>query len=153
MSGARRKQVPRLLLLMYSSCGGWCRSAWLVFFNSICLLRNECLHFSYMIYIWSITDSLYCLVFWFARAEGRFELDLAAQDHREACRLLCLLVHGTSGAASGGKGGRGSAHTQRLASSLDFTEETAANSIAVAVAGTCEVSHVNCLTALQCLWC
>ena len=36
-------------------------------------------------------------------ADGKTELDLAAQDQREACRLMAFLVHDTK--SSGGSGG------------------------------------------------
>lgn len=44
-------------------------------------LRNELVHRLGILNVWSP-----------AAPDGRFELDLAAHDHREACKLMCVLV-------------------------------------------------------------
>ena len=44
-------------------------------------LRGELMHRLGVLNIWSP-----------AAPDGKFELDLAAHDHREACKLMCTLV-------------------------------------------------------------
>jgi hypothetical protein len=48
-------------------------------------LRNEVVHRLGILNVWSPQHP-----------DGRFELDLAAQDHRQAFRYMCALVHDTA---------------------------------------------------------